>query len=187
MLGFNYLVWIGIVSWVVFPLVAFFVARLLWRRSQTDLSRLLALVAGVAILFTPAAISNARKAYYDRQVRALCAKDGEVRVYESVTLPAKRFDKWGNVEIQEKRYSKPTDEFFSDLEIHYLREVNPKLIRYHYRVVRRSDGKVLGESIRYVRSGGDLPGPWERGTSFSCPSLGDSIDKLQYSIFQKTD
>lgn len=90
MLGLNYLVWIGIVSWIVVPLTAFFTARLLWRRSRTDLSRLLALFAGVVIVFTPALISNGAKAYYDRQVRELCAKDGGVRVYETVTLPAEK-------------------------------------------------------------------------------------------------
>lgn len=179
MLGFNYLVWIGIVSWVVVPLTAFFVARWLWRRSQTDLSRLLALVAGLAIFLTPAAISNARKAYYDRQVRELCAKDGGVRVYEKVTLPAKRFDEWGNVDIPNKRYAKPENEYYFESEDHYYRHGNPKLLRMNTRVIRKGDEKILGESVRYARSGGDLPGPWH-GSSYGCPPL---PMKLASSIF----
>ena len=183
MLGLNYMAWIGIVSWIGVPLLAFFASRLLWLRSQSDLFRLLALVVGVVILFTPALISNGVKAYYDQQVRELCAKDGGVKVYETVRLPESEFKRWRNsVGLTDNN---PMESYLPEFETQYIREGNPKLLRYQYRVVRRSDGKVLGESIRYVRSGGDLPGPWERGTSFSCPSLLDSIDKLQYSIFQK--
>ena len=74
---------------------------LLWRRSKTPMGKALALTAGVGILFAPMLVSNAVKAYYDRQVREMCAKDGGVRVYEAVTLPPSRFDKWGNVGIHE--------------------------------------------------------------------------------------
>ena len=172
MLGFNYLVWVGILSWVVVPLTAFFVGRLLWRRSQTDFSRLLALVAGVAILFTPAAISNARKAYYDRQVRALCAKDGGVRVYETVKLAAARLTPSGqpnfDIPIVPHSQLKDSDDFFLEWEIASLKLGNPKLKRRQFRLVRRSDNRLLGESVSYSREGGDLPGPWV-GSSFVCP------------------
>ena len=184
MLGFNYLVWIGIVSWVVVPLTAFFVGRLLWRRSRTDRSRLLALVAGVAILLTPAAISNARKAYYDRQVRELCAKDGGVRVYETVTFPAEKFDKWGNVGLREKSRAEPTDEYYYESQIHYYRKGNPTILRSSSLVVRKDDGKVLGEAVSYGRGGGDLPGPWH-GSSFHCPPMAKAEGRLESSIFLK--
>lgn len=183
MLGLNYLVWIGIVSWIGVPLLALFTARLLWRRSQSDLAKALALVAGVAILLTPALISNGVKAYYDRLVRELCANDGGVRVYETVRLPAESFDKWGNVNIPNKRYAKPADEYYFESEDHYYRHGNPKLLRMNTRVIRKNDGKILGESIRYARSGGDLPGPWH-GSSYGCPSL---PMRLESSIFLEGD
>jgi len=184
MLGLNYMAWIGIVSWIGVPLLAFFTTRLLWRRSPSNLSKLWALVAGVVILFTPALISNGVKAYYDRQVQELCAKDGGVRVYETVKLPAVRFDKWGNVGIHEKGYAKPTDEYYYESDIHYYRQGNPTLLRSRSWIVRRSDGKVLGEAISYGRGGGDLPGPWH-GSSFHCPPIADAEGKLESSIFLK--
>jgi hypothetical protein len=183
MLGLNYLAWLGILVWVVVPLVAALTAWLIWRRSGTLLNKALALAAGFAILATPTWVSNGVKAHYDRQVRELCAKDGGVRVYETVRLPVLEFELWRNSGGFSD--NKPMDSYFSNLEINHIRWGNPDLMRYNYRIVRRSDGKVLGESIRYVRSGGDLPGPWERGTSFSCPPQLDFSRKLQSSIFQK--
>lgn len=183
MLGLNYLAWLAILVWAVVPLAAWLAAWLIWRRSGAVLNKAFALAAGFAILYAPWLVSSGVKAYYDRQVRELCAKDGGIRVYETVRLPVLEFEHWKN--SGGVTDDNPTDSYFSDSEIHYFREGNPNLLRYHYWIVRRSDGKVLGESIRYVRSGGDLPGPWEGGTSFSCPSLLDSIDKLQSSIFLK--
>lgn len=183
MLGLNYLAWLGILVWVVVPLAAWLVAWLIWRRSGAVLNKAFALAAGFAILSAPWLVSSGVKAHYDRQVRELCAKDGGVRVYETVRLPVPEFELWKN--RGGVTDDNPTDLYFSNLGINYIRRDNPDLLRYHYKIVRRSDGKVLGESFRYVRSGGDLPGPWERGTSLSCPSLIDSIDKLQYSIFLK--
>jgi hypothetical protein len=185
MLGFNYLVWVGIVSWVVFPLTAFFVARLLWRRSQTDLSRLLALVAGVAILFTPAAISNARKTYYDRQVRALCAKEGGVRLYDKVTLDAEKINKWGQPNFYEptERENALGSDYLLEKDRHFYKRGSLGITRTQYRVIRRSDGKLLGEEVFYGRVGGDLPGPWQH-SSFHCPSDYGVIPLLK-NVFNK--
>ncbi|MBS1186041.1 MAG: hypothetical protein H6R04_59 [Burkholderiaceae bacterium] len=37
----------------------------------------------------------------DLQVRELCAKDGDIRVYETVVLPPEKFNKWGQVNFYE--------------------------------------------------------------------------------------
>jgi hypothetical protein len=187
MLGLNYLAWVGIVSWIVVPLLAVFTTALLWRRSRAVPGKGLALVAGIAILSVPTLISNGVKAYYDRQVRELCAKDGGVRVYETVRLPAEKFNQWGNVGIPDKQNAKPTDAYYFESEYHYFRQGNPDLLRSRSWVIRRADGKVLGESIRYARAGGDLPGPSERGTSFACPAIADAEGKLESSIFQRIE
>lgn len=116
MLGLNYMAWLGLLVWVVVPLFAVLATALLWRHAGSDLKRALALVAGFAILSVPALVSNGVKAYYDRQVREMCAKDGGVRVHETVRLPVERFDKWGNVGICNKQYAKPSDEYYFDAE-----------------------------------------------------------------------
>jgi len=120
--------------------------------------------------------------WVDQQVKELCAKDGGVKVFEAVILPKERFDKWGNVGLSNKRYAKPTDEYYYESEVYFYMQGNPKLSRNRSWVVRHSDGKVLGESIRYGRGGGGLAGPWH-GSSFDCPSIADAEGKIESSIF----
>ena len=183
MLGLNYLAWIGIVSWIVVPLLAFVTARLLWRRSRSDLSKALALAAGIAIVLTPALISNGVKAYYDGQVRELCAKDGGVRVYETVKLPAEKFNQWGQVRIPSKQAARPDDEYSYESSTNHLKNGNPEIWQSQYKVYRQVDRKLLGESLGYARRGGDLPGPWNE-SSFGCPGNTDITD-LNKQIFIK--
>lgn len=176
MLGLNYMAWLGLLVWVVVPLFAVLATALLWRRSRSGLKRALALAVGFAILSAPALLSNGVKAYYDRQVRELCMKDGGVRVYETVNLPAERFDEFGDIRIPTKRNAKAGDEYYYEWRDRNFRVGNPTIRRDHFLVFRKSDGKLLGEAISYARLGGDLPGPWEGGTSFRCPqNSGDSI------------
>lgn len=116
----------------------------------------------------------------DAEVKRLCAIDGGIKVYETVKLPADRFDKHGNVGIRSRQISKTTDEFYFDTNDQFLRSGSPTLVRSVVRIVRRNDGKVLGEAIRYGRGGGDIPGPWHPST-FDCPSIRDL--KLESAVF----
>ena len=67
----------------------------------------------------------------DAEVKRLCAIDGGIKVYETVPLPADRFDKFGkpNFRIPSKEYLKPQDEYFYTLDIFYYREGNPEVSR----------------------------------------------------------
>lgn len=188
MLGLNYLAWIGIVSWISVPLLALLTAVLLWRRSPSALNKGLAVAVGFGILSMPALISNGVKAYYDRQVRQLCAKDGGVRVYEAVRLSTEEFDELRRVNfvLPDKSQAKQTDEYYYETDRYYYRQRNPEVSRSQHRIVRRSDGKVLGELVRYGRGGGDLPGPWH-GSSFMCPDPVRQPSNLETTIFVKGD
>jgi len=163
------------------PALVIAAAVWLWRKTDSSLARGLVMVGAMATLAGLLWLAQGEKWLADKQVRELCAKDGGVRVYETVTLPAERFDKWGNVNIPNKQYVKPTDEYYFESEDQYVQRGNPKILRMTTRMIRRSDGKILGDSIRYARSGGDLPGPWH-GTSFGCPKLPMNLDS---SIFLK--
>lgn len=127
---------------------------------------------------------SGKKMYWDARVRQRCAKDGGIRVYEQVVLPADRFDKFGTVGIRNARYARSTDQFYFETTESYLRMSSPTIIRHVTRVVRQVDGKVLGKSIRYSRSGGDIPGPWHP-SSYACPKVRDAEGKLEASIFRK--
>jgi hypothetical protein len=147
------------------------------RRMKTFITLLLTIIALplLSACWTP------QKTYWDAEVYRLCAIDGGIKVYETVTLPANRFDEYGNVKIKSKKLAKPTDEYYLEFEEVYLKKGSPRLIRFNTQVIRAIDGKVMGESIRYARSGGDFPGPWHE-TSFDCPPLPMN---LSASIFLK--
>jgi hypothetical protein len=97
-----------------------------------------------------------------------------------VRLPAEKFNQWGQI-----NFYKPTQgenalgpEYVFNRETLYYKQGNPDFFRLYTQVIRRSDGKLLGESVFYKRGGGDLPGPWH-GTSFICPELNVKTDVLR--------
>lgn len=171
--------------WVVVPVLLISISGKLYRSAATSRQKLTVVVGGVLVFLGLLWIAAGEKWWLDYQVRELCAKDGGVKVYETVELPSERFDKWGNVRIPNKKHAQSTDEYYFESDDYYYREDNPKLLRSRYQIVRRSDGKVLGESVYYGRGGGDLPGPWH-GSSFTCPEPTESIG-LEKSIFLKGD
>jgi hypothetical protein len=122
------------------------------------------------------------KARLDDEVRRLCAIDGGVKVYEAVKMPPEKFDKYGVVSIPWKFNAKPDDEYYLEEETRYYRKGNPEMWRSHYRVIRRADGKVLGESVSYTRRGGDLPSPMH-DSYFSCPETTTGQLGLERSVF----
>ncbi|MCU7837984.1 MAG: hypothetical protein KZQ94_01245 [Candidatus Thiodiazotropha sp. (ex Troendleina suluensis)] len=125
-----------------------------------------------------------KKMYYDAQVMAMCEKDGGVTVYETVELPAEKFDKWGNVNLTGEEYTKQSEEYFSTASEILIREDDPKIIRFTLAITRKTDKKILGKAIRYGRSGGDLPGFWHP-SSYGCPPRKESIGRLESSVFKK--
>lgn len=114
------------------------------------------------------------KARLDAQVRERCAKDGGIKVYETVILPPDKFDKYGFI-----NFYRPTQgenalgpEYVFKEERIYYRRNNPDVWRVHNQIFRRTDEKLLGEEIVYIRRGGDPIGPWN-DSSYTCPDLKD--------------
>lgn len=124
------------------------------------------------------------KAALDDEVRRLCAIDGGIKVYETVKLPADKFDRYGklNFIIRSRGEAKSDDQYFYQWDIEYLRNENPLLSRSDYKIIRSIDGKLLGSSIRYSRGGGDMPGPWH-DSSLICPPIAKEQPELETSIF----
>jgi len=145
-------------------------------KTLTTFLLLLTLVTGCA---TPSQIM------LDAEVKRLCAIDGGVKVYETVPLTPDLLDWAGRIWISDKAQAKPSDKYYYESDIHYYRKGNPEMSRRQHRIIRRNDGKVLGEIVRYGRGGGDLPGPWH-GSSFMCPEPTQQ-PSLESSIFVKGD
>ena len=122
------------------------------------------------------------KARLDREVDRLCAIDGGIKVYETVKLPASRFDQYGQMRVPAKWLAKPEDEYYYEGSTNYLIKGNPELVQYHSKFFRRSDGKLLGEIINYSRRGGGIPGPWHM-PAFRCPK--DTSVDLEKEVFIK--
>ncbi len=115
---------------------------------------------------------EARKAYWDYQVREMCAKDGGIKIYETVNLPPEKFNEWGQVNFYrptQKEQALGSEYQFKE-NITALKTGDLELLRYHYEVIRRADLKLLSQTVSYQRGGGDLPGPWQ-SSAFTCPAI----------------
>lgn len=163
--------------WVAVPIIAIWLAIWLWRLAKTQLLKgavLAASTAGLASLFWM--LAGGEKWRLDRELEELCAKDGGIRVYETVKLPVEKFDKQGLVRIPRKEDAPPDSEYFYEWNVFYYRKGAPEIWRDHIKIIRRSDRKTLGEDISYARRGGDLPGPWHV-SSFRCPKSNDGVEQ----------
>lgn len=171
--------------WAVIPYLGLRVTRWLWRRAGTPRLKAAVAVASAAGFAGLIWMLAGQKLYYDLQVKRLCAIDGGVKVYETVRLPAERFDKYGNVRIPAKKDAKPWDEYYYEWDIRYLERGNPELRRDHFKFYHVKDGKLLGEDVSYARRGGDFPGPWHE-SSFRCPSIAHESG-IEKQIFLRGD
>lgn len=151
---------------------------LAWRRWKGGLQRGAAIFGGIVAMFVMLWLALGDQWAADNQVRELCTKDGGVKVYEAVKLPAEKFDKWGMVNFYKPTQGENTlgPEYVYKSETTYYRRDNPAMWRTHTKVMRRLDGKLLSESVSYSRRGGDLPGLWHP-SSFSCPKEIGLIEK----------
>jgi hypothetical protein len=96
-----------------------------------------------------ACASGPSKSELDAEVKRLCAIDGGVKVYETVRLPADKFDelKRRNFVLPDKLAAKPTDEYYVETDRHFYRQGNPEMSRRQYKIIRSSDHKTLGELV----------------------------------------
>ena len=100
-------------------------------------------------------------------METLCKKDGGVKVYETVTLPASEYSNVGQPLARYEQLAKSVEDYLgpdyryvSKTEVLIGRSADVekgggRLTRRHTAIYRRSDGRLLGESISYGRSGGD--------------------------------
>jgi len=134
------------------------------------------------------------KARLDREVDHLCAIDGGIRVYETITLPADKFDKRGKINFYypTQRENALGPEYIFKWNIYDYKKRDPgqgpqesSMSRDYFMIIRKSDMKLLGEFVLYSRVGGDLPGPWVP-SSHRCPGLDKNENVLMGEIFIKS-
>ncbi len=158
--------------WVAIPVIVLLAARWALRRVKTSSLKVMVVIVAAAGFLGWFWLVAGEKLWLDHKVRELCAVDGGVRVYETVMLPREKFNQW-----RQPNFYSPTQgedalgpEYVFKEESPDFENKDAKAFRYHYKVIRRSDQKVLGETTSYERRGGDLPGPWQP-SSFTCPAI----------------
>lgn len=133
----------------------------------------------VIFLFFWWGVPTYKKWRADKLVDELCAKDGRGIVYETVSLPAEMFvNGFDQVHVPSLGHLKPTDEYYyTDETTWIIPESNTfgglDLSRYHSKLFRVKDGKLLSEFVDYARRGGDPIGPWHP-SSYSCTDKSDT-------------
>lgn len=122
-----------------------------------------ALLAVLSLL----ALAGCERWELDRKMAELCKKDGGVKVYETVTLPASEFSSTGQPLAKYIRLAKSESDYLGpDYRYVQKREIlvgqtadigkgEGRLSRWYSAVYRRADGRLLGESVSYGRGGGD--------------------------------
>ena len=128
-----------------------------------------------------------QQSYWDAQVREMCAKDGGVKVFETVRLNRQQYslllNKFGQLSPPLENKAGENVPIVHRFTSTYLRRNDPEVRRDELLVIRRSDGKVLGISIFYSRVGGDLVAL--HPSYFSCPEK--LVDLFSAVVFQEKE
>jgi hypothetical protein len=149
------------------------------------------LIIGIMSSLLALSLTGCERYALDRQMEALCKKDGGIKVYETVTLSPDEYERilFGSVILaksQEDYYG--TEYRFLSQSEHLVGKDGDaergrgELIRHYSAVYRKSDNRLLGESIRYARGGGDFFTFGFQPSGNSCPRLRVG---LGHSIFVK--
>jgi len=111
-----------------------------------------------------------QQSYWDAQINEMCERDGGVTIYERVKISKKdSVFLWGQGLPLPTENTRKDSPYFWEMTEKKIHDSYPKVVRAEDLVKRRSDGKVLGKSIRYWRGGGDFPTGFSEATSFICP------------------
>lgn len=170
-------------------MIGILIIALLWVLFKTKNNIIRVVIVLFFILWQGVPAFNKWRA--DKLVDELCAKDGGVKVYETVTLPKERFNEWGRIDISFKSYMKSNDEYYSvnegsDIQGNSNSDniATLSVFKHRFSIYRASDHKLLGESITYARRGGDFFGHWWMPSVHSCPS--GKVINLDEQIFLKS-
>lgn len=125
----------------------------------------------------------------DRQMEELCTKDGGIKVYEKIILPAKEFEALkSHVSIAKSTedYYGPDYLYIRTREILVGAHANAQkgegqLTRWHHAIYRRTDGRLLGESVSYSRAGGDGYTFGFQPSGRNCPIAKSALDQLVFA------
>lgn len=159
--------------YVVIPLVLLGATASLMQKTDRPTLKATVLVIGAGLGLGLFWLAFGRVWWVDYQVRKMCARDGGIKIYKTVKLPANQFNPAGQPVIFSKEHTKPSDKYYSYSTKKYLNLNQPKIRQIDFKVFRREDEKLLGEVSIFQRGGGGLPGPWAE-SSYTCPKKAEA-------------
>lgn len=112
------------------------------------------------------------QSYWDAQVREMCEKDGGVKIFEHIIVSPEQAvllpKVGGYYGVVPEELSKPQEPAFVRFRRFVIRDGNPTVSRIQQDIIRRSDGRIVGQVVSYGRGGGDFPS-YAHPSSFGCP------------------
>lgn len=119
-------------------------------------------------------VSESEMRRLDKEVDRLCAIDGRSVIYETVKLPASKFNSYGQPMVPQNNKDDTEFGYYIQGGEQMLSEPcqTPcaRLFRRQWSVIRTADRKVIAEHIYYTRGGGYwLEGVPGVGHGKSCP------------------
>jgi hypothetical protein len=117
----------------------------------------------------------------------MCEKDGGVTVFEKVELTKEEYErndgKNGFIAVRPEETPLSKHEYAWRSSDNVIHESNPYVWRSEYNTYRKSDGKILGKWVVYVRRGGDFPSGIVHASSFSCTDVNGFESNATAKIF----
>jgi hypothetical protein len=160
---------------------AFFVTKMTRdQRGASTLKGVVILVAIVALIpLLIVGFYEGRKAYWDAQVREMCAKDGGNSVFEKAAIAPEQLRDWGGVGgvlgLPNESDQATKIPFFRRTKDQVVHAGSPLVMRLETEFVRRSDSKLLARSVSYYRRGGDFP-TWGHESTYGCTTDSKPIE-----------
>jgi len=146
----------------------------------------LVILALISLLILVLIFFEARKVYWDHEVKNMCEKDGGATVFEQVHLSQEKYKQLGGVNetipVPPERYKKDSP-YFARTITSEIREWDPEVKKLTTEIVRRKDKKVLGIEIIYMRIGGGISLGIAHPSSFSCRDVAGVKLGIEKRIF----
>jgi hypothetical protein len=139
----------------------------------------------IAVLVASIGGCEARKAYYDWEVRRMCETDGGVTVFDRVVLDKSEYEglggSHGQIPVPEERSAAAGEPYVSSTTRKVLKEDSIRITRTESHIKRRVDGKVLARYVTYSRVGGDFPS-WAHPSYIMCDLPGGNVSQQVFIV-----
>jgi hypothetical protein len=143
------------------------------------LTAIFAVVAGGCVGYMPG-----QKAHWDAEIRALCEREGHVRIIAPVTLSKQQVRAMPRTEGQialRMQINQPVeDPVYARIEkTTHLRRQDPEVVRTDVVAIRNADQQIVARWVEYSRVGGDPLTGLAHQSSFQCPDARQVLRELQ--------